>query len=325
MREYTCRPFYEPESEELKFLPEGPRVLQNFGDAEPLLGWVAIQYGVDKPYGSLNLLNLETRANQTFELPGRPGFFAETSHGGTVVVGIERRFVLLNLETGRVEETGIDVTGDERVAINDGIPIPGGLLFGTKHLEFTQEIAALYRYDCESRRITQLVGKQICSNGKFFQNGLEGPTVIDIDSPPKTISRYLFDGGFKKVFQHSLVAPPESLPAEPDGMRPSPDGSSIVVAFYNGRRVDTGVAREIRLSDGAVLAEWKFPGSPRVTCPEFVELDGKVCLIFTTAEEGMDAATRAISPAAGMLFRGETPFESMPEPPPLVPVESFLP
>ena len=325
MREYTCRPFYEPESEELKFLPEGPRVLQNFGDAEPLLGWVAIQYGVDKLHGSFNLLNLETRANQTFELPGRPGFFAETSHSGMVVVGIERRFVLLNLETGRVEETGIDVTGDERVAINDGIPIPGGLLFGTKHLEFTQEIAALYRYDCESRRITQLVGKQICSNGKFFQNGLEGPTVIDIDSPPKTISRYLFDRGFKKVLRHSLVAPPESLPAEPDGMRPGPDGSSIVVAFYNGRRVDTGVAREIRLSDGAVLAEWKFPGSPRVTCPEFVELDGKVCLIFTTADEGMDAATRAISPAAGTLFCGETPFESMPEPPPLVPVESFLP
>ena len=325
MREYTCRPFYEPESEELKFLPEGPRVLQNFGDAEPLLGWVAIQYGVDKLHGSFNLLNLETRANRTFELPGRPGFFAETLHSGTVVVGIERRFVLLNLETGRVEETGIDVTGDERVAINDGIPIPGGLLFGTKHLEFTQEIAALYRYDCESRRITQLVGKQICSNGKFFQNGLEGPTVIDIDSPPKTISRYLFDRGFKKVLRHSLVAPPESLPAEPDGMRPGPDGSSIVVAFYNGRRVDTGVAREIRLSDGAVLAEWKFPGSPRVTCPEFVELDGKVCLIFTTADEGMDAATRAISPAAGTLFRGETPFESMPEPPPLVPLESFLP
>ena len=325
MREYNCRPFYEPESEELKFLPEGPRVLQNFGDAEPLLGWVAIQYGVDKLHGSFNLLNLETRANQTFELPGRPGFFAETSQSGTVVVGIERRFVLLNLATGRVEETGIDVTGDERVAINDGIPIPGGLLFGTKHLEFTQEIAALYRYDCESRRITQLVGKQICSNGKFFQNGLEGPTVIDIDSPPKTISRYLFDRAFETIVEQSLVVPPESLPAQPDGMRPGPDGSSIVVAFYNGRRVDTGLAREIRLSDGAVLAEWKFPGSPRVTCPEFVRFDGKVCLIFTTADEGMDAATRAISPAAGTLFRGETPFESMPEPPPLVPVESFLP
>ena len=324
MRSYTCRPFYEPESEELRFLPEGPRVLQNFGDPEPLLGWVAIQYGAGKLSGSFNLLNLETRANRTFELPGRPGFFAETSRSGIVVVGMERRLVLLDLKTGHVEETGIEVTADERIIINDGIPIPGGLLFGTKHLEFNQKIAALYHYDCESKRVTQLVDKQICSNGKFFQDGPQGPTVIDIDSAPRTITRYQFDRSLKKILQHSLVVAPESLPAVPDGMRPGPDGSTIVVAYYNPDPVDTGLAQEIRLSDGAVLTQWTFPGSPRVTCPEFVQLDGKVCLIFTTADEGMDAVTRAISPAAGTLFRAETPFESMPEPPPLVPVESFL-
>jgi len=330
MRKYTCRPFYKPESEDLRFLPEGPRVLQNFGGADSLLGWVAIQYGAAKLRGSFNLLNLETRVNQTFELPGRPGFFAETSRSGVVVVGMERRLVLLDLKTGGVEETGIDVTGDDRVIINDGIPIPGGLLFGTKHLEFNQKIAALYRYDCSSKRVVELVGKQICSNGKFFlespgsQDNTDGPMVIDIDSPPKTISRYVFDTDFQKVLQHSLVTPPESLPAVPDGMRPGPDGSSIVVAYYNPDPVDTGLAQEIRLSDGAVLTEWTFPGSPRVTCPEFAELDGKVCLIFTTADEGMDDATRAISPQAGTLFYAETPFESMPEPPPLIPVESFL-
>ncbi len=64
MKNYTCRPFYRPESEELRFLPEGPRVLQNFGGSEPLLGWVAIQYGVDKLRGSFNLLNLRTRATK---------------------------------------------------------------------------------------------------------------------------------------------------------------------------------------------------------------------------------------------------------------------
>ena len=325
MRNYTCRPFYEPENEELRFLPEGPRILQNFASPEPLLGWVAIQYGVDKLKGSFNLLNLETRANQTYELPGRPGFFAETSHSGIVVVGMERRLVLLDLKTGRVEETGIVVTDDERVIINDGIPIPGGLLFGTKHLGFSQKIAALYRYDCGSKHVIQLVDKQICSNGKFFQDGQEGATVIDIDSAPKTISRYLFDRGLKKILQRSLVVAPESLPAVPDGMRPGPDGSTIVVAYYNPDPVDTGLAQEIRLSDGAVLTQWTFPGSPRVTCPEFVRLDGKVCLIFTTADEGMGAATRAISPTAGTLFYAETPFDSMPEPPPLVPAESFLP
>ena len=326
MKNYACRPFYKPESEELRFLPEGPRVLRNFGRPQSLLGWVAIQYGTDKFRGSFNLLNLKTRANQTFELPGRPGFFAETSQSGTVVVGLERRLLLLDLQTGRVDETGIDVSDDDRVIINDGIPIPSGLLFGTKHLEFNLKIAALYRYDCGSKQVVQLVDQQICSNGKFFADGIDGgPTVIDIDSPPKTISRYLFDGGFEKVLQHTLVTPPESLPAVPDGMRPGPDGSSIVVAYYNPDPVDQGLAQEIRLSDGAVLTQWTFPGSPRVTCPEFVELDGRVCLIFTTADEGMDDETRAISPEAGTLFWAETPFESMPEPPPLVKVESFLP
>lgn len=323
MRRYTCRPFFEPPTEELKYLPEGPRLLQNFGGSDPLLGWVAIQYGPDQPRGSFNLLDLASRANQTFDLPGRPGFFAETSQPGTIVVGLERRLALFDIETGQVKETGIVVTDDERVIINDGIAIPGGLLFGTKHLEVNEKIAALYHYDCEAKRLTQLLGEQICSNGKHFQLSKNGATLIDIDTPPKSITRYVVDRELRGIRERSLVVPPESLPAYPDGLRPGPDGSSIVVAFYNPDAVDTGLAQEIRLADGTVLSRWQFPGSPRVTCPEFVRLDGKVCLIFTTAVEGMDGKTRAIAPSAGLLFYGETPFDSLPEPPPLVPAESF--
>ena len=44
------------------------------------------------------------------------------------------------------------------------------------------------------------------------------------------------------------------------------------------------MAQQRRISDGAVLCEWRFPGSPRVTCPEFVEGEGKVKLLFTTAD-----------------------------------------
>ncbi len=324
MRTYTCRPFFDPQSEALRFLPEGPRVLQNLGGDRPLLGWVAIQHGADIPRGSLNLLDLETRENQTFDLPGSPGFLAETTREGLIVVGIDRRLVLLNLKTGDVSETGIHVTDDERVLINDGIPIPGGLLFGTKHVEFNQTVAALYRFDCETRDVIELVDKQICSNGKFFQPGPDGPTIIDIDSDPKTITRYRFDRDFTKPVESSLVVPPDSMEAFPDGLRHTADGSSIVVAFYDPRAIDKGLAQEIRLSDGAILTEWTVPGSPRVTCPEFVKLDGKVCLIFTTAVEGMDEQTRTQAPAAGTLFYAETPFEAMPEPPPLMPVEAFL-
>ena len=325
MRTYSCRPFFEPATEALRFLPEGPRVLQNYGGGRPLLGWVAIQHGAGVPRGSLNVLDLETRENQTFDLPGSPGFLAETTREGLVVVGIDRRLVLLDLTTGEVSETGIVATDDERVLINDGIPIPGGLLFGTKHVEFNQTIAALYRFDCETRRVIELVDKQICSNGKFFQPGSDGPMIIDIDSDPKTITRYRFDRDFTRVVESSLVVEPDSMEAFPDGLRPTAAGSSIVVAFYDPRAIDKGLAQEIRLSDGEVLTEWTVPASPRVTCPEFVELEGKVCLIFTTAVEGMDEETRALAPAAGTLFYAETPFDVVPAPPPLVPAEAFSP
>ena len=96
-------------------------------------------------------------------------------------------------------------------------------------------------------------------------------------------------------------------------MRPSPDGESVIVAFYNPELGADGLAREFRISDGAVLAEWRLPGSPRVTCPEILELDGRVRVLFTTAVEGMDPA----APLAGTMFVGDTAFERVPAAPPL--------
>jgi hypothetical protein len=126
----------------------------------------------------------------------------------------------------------------------------------------------------------------------------------------------------KHVLESRLVKPPESLPAFPDGMRPAPgggglgEGESVIVAFYNSADVSDGLAQQIRVSDGAVLCEWIVPNSPRVTCPEFVWLDGKVKLLFTTAVEGMAAATRNHAPGAGLLYIADTPFEKLPAPPP---------
>ena len=120
------------------------------------------------------------------------------------------------------------------------------------------------------------------------------------------------------MLDERLVVDPDALPAIPDGLRASPDGNSIVVAYYNPGAADAGLAQEIRLADGAVLTEWSIPGSPRVTCPEFVWLDGRVQLIFTTATEGMPPEVRAIAPEAGSLFCAETGFDAMPPDPPLV-------
>ena len=287
----VARPFFRPHTPELRYLPECP--LQLTG--RNLLAWVAIQHGPDTPSGSLNLLDLETLQNRTLPLPGRPGFFAETGDPNILIVGMERRLVHFDLASGKVRATLAELPEDPRVIINDGIAVPGGVIFGTKHLEFNQPIAALYHFDGAILR--ELRGGQTCSNGKYLHDG----RLIDIDTQPKTITEYLYHPGRPLEFVR-LVAAPEDLPALPDGLRPTPDGLSIVVAYYNPGRVADGLAQQISIATGEVEHEWVIPGSPRVTCPEFVTIAGRRHILFTTAVEGMPPETSAIAPEAGSMF-----------------------
>jgi sugar lactone lactonase YvrE len=316
---FIAAPFFEPSSEALRYLPEGPRVLRNHPGGGAKLGWVAIQHGVGLAEGSINVLDLTSGQNQTFPMQGRPAFFAETTRPGTLLVGLERRLAYFDLLTGDLEETGVSVTTDQRVIINEGLAVEGGVLFGTKDLAFQHPIAALYFFDSITRKVHTVLEGQTCSNGKFLRRDAEGATLIDIDSTPKSIARYRLDAKLERVLEQSPVAAAASLPGFPDGLRPVPDGKSVIVAFYNPDPVADGVARQLALSDGAVLCEWTIPGSPRVTCPEFVQIAGEVKLVFTTAVENMPAATRKLAFGAGTIYLADTPFRSMPEPPPLVP------
>ena len=311
---FVAQPFFSPSEEELRFLPEGPRRLQGTDS----LGWVAIQHGADLLTGSLNVLDLGTGRNISIPLPGRPGFFVETTQEGIVLVGIDRRLITCDRRTGRVEETGITVSDDSRVVINDGLAVEGGVLFGTKHLGFSEPIAALYFLDSATRKVHQILGGQTCSNGKVLMRDGEGATLIDIDSQPKTISRYRLDAGLRRVLGQSLIAEPATLPGFPDGMRPAPDGKSVIVAFFNPAQVADGLAQQLCLESGAVLGEWVIPGSPRVTCPELIHWNGKVMIVFTTAVEGMPAGTREIAPGAGSMYIADTGFSAVPVAPPLL-------
>ncbi len=287
-RRLEARLFFRPDREELRFLPECPRRIGN------ALYWVSIQYAADQPRGGLNRLDLATHENRHYPLPARPGFFDTTDDPGVIVIGLERRLVHFDLARGEITETVAAIPDDERVIINEGTAIPGGLIFGTKHLHFSLPIGALYHYDNATRAVRELRGGQVCSNGKYFHDG----TLIDVDTKPKTITEYRYDGA---LHPQRLIAPPDRLPAFPDGIRPTRGGESIIVAYYNPAHVADGVAQELRLADGEVLTEWTIPGSPRVTCPEVV--DGHV--YFTTAVEGMPEETRAIAPEAGTIFRAE--------------------
>ena len=310
---FFAQEFYAPADERLRYLPEGPRLLA--GGRE--LGWVAIQHSAEATTGSLNRLELGSRENRSLALPGRPGFFAETARPNRWLVGMERRLVLVDWTTGAIDDLGGTVSEDERVIINDGLAVAGGVLFGSKHLGFSEPVAALYFYDTAARRLHTVLDGQTCSNGK----DLRGDRLIDIDSTPRAISRYRWDAATRQATGRELIVNPADLPAYPDGLRPSPDGESILVAFFNPGAVADGCARMYRVADRAVEAEWVIPGSPRVTCPEFVELDGKVKVVFTTAVEGMPPEIRALAPGAGSLYIADTPFDRLPARPPLVDIE----
>jgi sugar lactone lactonase YvrE len=323
MRQFIAEPWYRPPTEELRYLPECPRLLRNFPGDGAVLGWVAIQHGSGRSDGSLNLLDLATRRNRGIALPGRPGFFVETTRPGTLLVGMERELVLVHAPSGEIAKTGIAIPTNQPVIINDGISIPNGLVFGTKHELVRDPVAALYYFDCATHAVREIVGNQVCSNGKYFHCSKDGLDLIDIDTLPKTITWYRFSPGFRELLTRRLLVPPASLPALPDGLRAAPDGQSIVVAFYNPDAADAGIAQEVRLTDGAVLTEWILPGSPRVTCPELVELDGRINFLFTTAVEGMPANAQRKAPHAGAFFCAATEFSTLPAPPPLFPVESL--
>ena len=285
-RRIQAVPFFRPATPELRYLPECPRVIGNS------LLWVSIQYAADQPRGGLNVLDLASGENRHHPLPGRPGFFAETDDPDLLVIGLERRLVLYDRTQAQIKGTLAKLPDDEHVIINDGIAIPGGLIFGTKHLQFALPIAVLYHYDNTTGQLRELRGGQICSNGKFFDRD----RLIDIDSQPKTITEYRYDGTLHPV---RLIAPPATLPALPDGLRATRGGTSIIVAYYNPEPVADGIAQEIRLADGAVLTEWTLPGSPRVTCPE---VSGDF-VYFTTAVESMPDPM----PNSGSIFRAELP------------------
>jgi sugar lactone lactonase YvrE len=324
IRRFVGELFFRPAVEELRYLPEGPRVLQSYPERDAKLGWVAIQHAAGVVEGSFNLLDLASGANTSFPLRGRPGFFAETTEPGVVLVGLERELALLDVRTGRLSEAVARIDADPGVIINDGLGVDGGVLFGTKDLEFKRPIAALYFFDSVTRKVHTVLDGQTCSNGKYLRREATGATLIDIDTTPKRICRYLLDAKLGRVLDVRLIRPAESLPALPDGLRPAPaghgetEGASVIVAYYNPGAVADGLAQQIRVSDGAVVCEWIVPGSPRVTCPEFVKLDGRVKLLFTTAAEGMPAEIRRQAPGAGCMYIADTEFEYLPAAPPLV-------
>lgn len=303
-----CRVLFQPQSSELRFLPEGP-----YSTAPDQISWVAIQHGVNAKHGSINVLNTATGQNRTFDLTGCPGFAFPTSNAGHFVCGVDRALGIYdtNNQTWNEFVSGIDEAVDGTI-VNDGVVFEDNLIFGCKDLKFEAKKAGLYLWRGVDGKLIQLRDDQICSNGKAVQRGDDGTLwLIDIDSPSKTVTRGSLDIVSGVLGEQEVLLDLTSEDRLPDGMILTPDHRSMIIAFYDPGDPLYGAARQYSLDSGSVEQEWQCPGSPRVTCPQLAEINGSICLVLTTAVEHMEAEQQRRYPNAGALFFGETDFKSI--------------
>lgn len=293
-----------PESEDLRFLPEGP-----YRNPNGLLSWVSIQHGKDSTVGAVNLLNLQTGENKTCHHPGRPGFAFPTDRDGVFVVGAEHSLWLFDTNSGESNPfiDGVDegVTG---TVVNDGLCYDGHLIFGVKDLAFKEHKGGLYLLRRGETQLVKLDNTQLCSNGKFVIADAGSHTLFDIDTPTQKITACDIDFVAGKRGELRTIVDLTDGDVYPDGMIATPDEKSLIVAMFNPHDATVGEARQYGIASGELEAVWQTPGSPRVTCPQLIEHDGAIKLVLTTADEGMESDLRAKNPNAGCLFIADTDF-----------------
>ncbi|TWT91311.1 SMP-30/gluconolactonase/LRE family protein [Stieleria varia] len=295
---YEARPLDVPATSELRFLPEGP-----YQYSESVLSWVGIQHGANARHGSVNLLDLRTGENRSFELPGRPGFAFPCQSNGKFVVGCERSLGIFDTADGSWDVFCEGVDADvENTIINDGLMIEDNLVFGTKDLEFATKKAGLYLYRGRDAKLIRLRDDQICSNGKATMM-IDGKlNLIDIDSPTRTVVRYELDIDAGTLTDAVVVLDLTDDPAVPDGAILTPDAAGLIVSMFLPSVADHGETRLYDLASGELRATWRTAGSPQNTCPALVKHDGSLQLVITTAVENMSPADQQACPNAGRLF-----------------------
>ena len=295
-----------PDSAELRFLPEGPTAL-----AAGKFSWVAIQHGPQATRGSLNIFDIPSKTNLSFELPGRPGFAKPTTTEGVFWVGCERELGMFDTRNNTWKPCAKAIDADvDGTIINDGTLHGDNIIFGTKDLEFKTQKAGLYLYRGRDENLIRLRSDQVCSNGKVVLDAGAGQLqLIDIDSPTRKVVRYQLDVEAGKLSAAETVIDLTALEGVPDGMTSTADFKSVIISFYNPNPAEFGETRQYELSTGQLQHTWRTPLSPQATCPVLLPMpDGSVKLIITTAVEHMPAERQQQSSNAGGLFIADTPF-----------------
>ncbi|MFP6586894.1 MAG: SMP-30/gluconolactonase/LRE family protein [Pirellulaceae bacterium] len=307
MNTYTTEILFQSDDTRLLFLPEGPMALE-----VDRFSWVAIQHAADSVLGSLNVFDCATLTNNNYALSGRPGFAFPTDDTQKFIVGVDKHIELVDITSGDVTVLTDDIdVGVENTLINDAIAFAEGIVFGSKDLEFATNKAGLYFWKFSDRQLCQLRDDQLCSNGKVITRSGKNWSLFDIDTPTQQVVRYELDTNQGTLSEAEVVLDFTDGEIFPDGMVATPDGKSLIVAFYNPAAAQYGVARQFSIETGVVQAEWQTAKAPRVTCPLLLETAAGVKLVLTTAIEDMSAEMYAQHPNSGSLFVGETTFENV--------------
>jgi sugar lactone lactonase YvrE len=310
MQSFEMQLLYRPTTSELRFLPEGPYPV----DAQRF-SWVAIQHSATSVSGSLNVFDFSTGTNERQPLPGRPGFAFATTRAGTFLVGLERHLVYWNSVAGTAQpvtdEIDAHVSG---TVINDAVAWEQGVLFGCKDVRFEEAKAGLYLWKT-SGELVRLRHDQTCSNGKVLFGSGSRRTLLDIDTPTKTVVRYQLDLTLGKLSAPERALDLTALDMYPDGMIATPDGTSVIISFYNPGDAPEGETRQYHLGTGELERVWRTPLAPQATCPQLLRYGDHVKLVVTTAVEHMSPERQALYPNSGCLFVADTEFTSLPATP----------
>jgi sugar lactone lactonase YvrE len=310
--EYDAEVLFHPDAGELGFLPEGPYPL---GEGRML--WVAIQHGETAVRGSLNVLDLESRRNRTFALPGRPGFAFPTTDPQVFLIGCEKQVGFYRPESG--EWIGPALPVESHIGgtiVNDALIHGDALIFGTKDVAFQAPLGGLYFWRPTTGAFGRLAERQTCSNGKVILETAGALSLLDIDTPTRKVVAYPFDPEAGRVGEPRVALDLGGESAYPDGMIATPDGRSVVIAFYDPGEPAFGVARQYGLESGEVEVVWRTAGSPRVTCPQWLLVGGRSRLVLTTAAEHMSEEQRRLHPRAGALFLADAHWSEVTPPSP---------
>ncbi|WP_182865774.1 SMP-30/gluconolactonase/LRE family protein [Rhodopirellula sp. JC639] len=306
-------PLNVPDSDALRFLPEGPYQI-----APGVFSWVGIQHGASATCGSLNRYDFATGNNTSQDLPGRPGFAFPCQTPNRFVVGCERSLGYFDVVSGDwkpfCDTIDQDVTN---TIINDGLPLDDNLIFGTKDLEFATKKAGLYLYRGRDQKLIRLRDDQICSNGKAAIVDADRLSLIDIDSPTRQVVRYGLDIDRGTLSEAEVVLDLTSDPAVPDGAILTPDGAGLIVAMFLPQSAAFGETRLYDLASGQCRKVWRTPLSPQNTCPALVQHAGKLKLVITTAVENMTADDQAVCSNAGKIFVADSGLDAADWKPPV--------